>query len=214
KALDNINIEINRGELVFLTGASGSGKTTFLQLIYRGIYPTAGEIYVENQEITELPDRKVPMIRKKIGVVFQDFKLLYKKTVFENVAYIMKIMNEKKSMINLKTENILKEVGLWYKKDYLPHTLSAGEQQRLSIARALVNNPPIILADEPTGNLDFDNALNVMELFKKLHYKAATIIIVTHNLELPKLFNGRHIKLIDGSIVYDSIKDNTNTKQE
>ena len=184
KALENINIEIPAGEFVFLHGHSGSGKTTFLQLIFREIIPTRGEIYVNNENISSLADSKIPALRRNIGVVFQDFKLLYNKNSFNNIYYVMRVIGVAKKEATIKTEQILKDIGLWYKRDSFPHYLSAGEQQRLSIARALVTNPSIILADEPTGNLDFENSLKVLDLLKNINFKGATVIMATHNLQL------------------------------
>lgn len=201
KALDNINIDIQSGEFVFLHGHSGSGKTTFLHLIFREIIPTKGEIFVDKVKISDLPDKKIPLLRRKIGVVFQDFKLLYNKTSFHNIYYVMRVSGTSKKDAIVKTEQILKDVGLWYKRDAYPHYLSAGEQQRLSIARALVANPSIILADEPTGNLDFENSLNVLELLKNINLKGATVIMATHNLQLLQRHNkARTIKLSEGRL--------------
>ncbi|MBP7652120.1 cell division ATP-binding protein FtsE [Candidatus Dependentiae bacterium] len=209
KAVDNISFEIQRGEFVFLTGHSGSGKTTLLKLIFKGINPDSGQIFIDNQNITSLRESKIPYLRRKIGVVFQDFKLLYNKTVYENTSYIMNVLKISKSNVKIKSEKILKELGLWYKRDVFPHMLSSGEQQRAAIARALVNEPLIILADEPTGNLDVENGKNIIELLRNLHFKGTTVIMATHNNDFTKMFNSRIISLKDGAIVED--KKNLNS---
>jgi len=209
KAVDNISFEIQRGEFVFLTGHSGSGKTTLLKLIFKGINPDSGQIFIDNQNITSLRESKIPYLRRKIGVVFQDFKLLYNKTVYENTSYIMNVLKISKSNVKIKSEKILKELGLWYKRDVFPHMLSSGEQQRAAIARALVNEPLIILTDEPTGNLDVENGKNIIELLRNLHFKGTTVIMATHNNDFTKMFNSRIISLKDGAIVED--KKNLNS---
>lgn len=201
KAIDNASFEIKKGDFVFLTGHSGSGKTTLLKLIFKGTNPDSGEIFVDNENIVNIRDSKIPYLRRKIGVVFQDFKLLYNKTVYENTAYIMNALNISNSVIKLKTEKILKELGLWYKRDSFPHTLSSGEQQRAAIARALSNDPLIILADEPTGNLDIDNGKTIIDLLRNLNYKGTTIVMATHNLDFARLVNNSiNIVLKQGKI--------------
>jgi cell division transport system ATP-binding protein len=205
KALDDISLKINKGEFLFLTGHSGSGKSTLLKLIFRGLIPNAGNVLVDNWNVGKLPISKIPYLRRKIGIVFQDFRLLYNKTVYDNISFVMQMMTSKRDIIKQKTKKILTEVGLWYKRNYFPHNLSGGEQQRIAIARALVNDPLIILADEPTGNLDAENAENVMSLLKHINFKGTTVLVASHNIEYIKSFKTRVISLKEGKILKDCL---------
>jgi cell division transport system ATP-binding protein len=198
KALQNVNVKIKKSDFVFLHGPSGSGKTTFMNLILCAIAPTSGDLFVDKMNLNKIKKCQIPVLRRKIGTIFQDFKILYNKTVYENVSYIMHIMNINKTVIKNKTEKVLRDVGLWYKKNQFPHKLSGGEQQKIAIARALVNSPQIILADEPTGNLDSENADKVMELLYEINIRGTTLIIATHNSGLVKKENHRILKLDKG----------------
>jgi cell division transport system ATP-binding protein len=198
KALQNVNVKIKKSDFVFLHGPSGSGKTTFMNLILCAIAPTSGDLFVDKMNLNKIKKSQIPVLRRKIGTIFQDFKILYNKTVYENVSYIMHIMNINKTVIKNKTEKVLRDVGLWYKKNQFPHKLSGGEQQKIAIARALVNSPQIILADEPTGNLDSENAQKVMELLYEINIRGTTLIIATHNSGLVKKENHRILKLDKG----------------
>ena len=199
-ALVDINLKINKGDFIFLTGPSGAGKTTLLKLMFSSERPTRGEIIVNGINITRIKPSDIPYIRRKIGVVFQDFKLINTKTVFENVAFALDIIGMKRKLIKRKVWQVLKWVGLLQKIDAYPPCLSGGEQQRVAIARAIINNPILLLADEPTGNLDPVLSLEIMKLFKAINTRGTTIIIATHNKSMAEAFSGHLICLGRGHI--------------
>ena len=199
--LDNISLEIPKGEFVFLTGPSGAGKTTILKILFGWESFEKGQVLVQGINVGKLTHRNVYTLRRSMGVVFQDYKLLPNKTVFENVSFAQEVIGHDRKTIRFKTWEALKNVGLTPKKDAYPAYLSGGEQQRIAIARAMVNSPAIILADEPTGNLDPDIAIEILKLFEELNQKGSTIIFATHSQEIMKAGNHRVISLNRGKVV-------------
>jgi len=199
--LDNISLEIPKGEFVFLTGPSGAGKTTILKILFGWESFEKGQVLVQGINVGKLTHRNVYTLRRSMGVVFQDYKLLPNKTVFENVSFAQEVIGHDRKTIRFKTWEALKNVGLTPKKDAYPAYLSGGEQQRIAIARAMVNSPAIILADEPTGNLDPDIAIEILKLFEELNRKGSTIIFATHSQEIMKAGNYRVISLNRGKVV-------------
>lgn len=200
-ALSDVTVEVDKGEFVFLTGPSGAGKTTFLKLIFREETPTQGQILVNGRNVSAIPDSKIPFLRRSIGVVFQDFKLLKRKTVFENVAFVLKVMGVSKAERKRRVFQVLKQVSLHHKMHSYPLQLSGGEQQRIAIARALINEPVLLLADEPTGNLDPELALEIMSLFKDINNRGTTVLVATHDRELIARMKKRVIGLERGRVV-------------
>ena len=205
-ALQGINVRIDRNEFVYLVGPSGAGKSTFMKLIYREEKPTKGNVYVNGFNLGKLRQRKIPFVRRNIGVVFQDFRLLPKKTVYENVAFAMEVIETPKKMIRKRVAEVLHLVGLEDKMNAYPNQLSGGEQQRVSIARAIVNNPGVIIADEPTGNLDPDTSIGIMKLMEEINYRGTTIIMATHNKEIVNSMRKRVIAIEKGVIVRDELR--------
>ena len=199
--LDNISLEISKGEFVFLTGPSGAGKTTILKILFGWENFETGQVLVQGINVGKLTHRNVYTLRRPMGFVFQDYKLLPNKTVFENVSFAQEVIGHDRKKIRFKTWEALKNVGLTPKKDAYPAYLSGGEQQRIAIARAMVNSPAIILADEPTGNLDPDIAIEILKLFEELNQKGSTIIFATHSQEIMKAGNHRVINLNRGKVV-------------
>ena len=199
--LDNVSIEIAKGEFVFLTGPSGAGKTTVLKILFGWERFEKGQVLVHGINVGKLTHENIYTLRRSMGVVFQDYKLLSNKTVFENVAFAQEVTNHNRKTIKFKTWEALKNVGLTPKKDSYPAHLSGGEQQRVAIARAMVNSPPIILADEPTGNLDQEISLEILKLFEDLNRNGATIIFATHNQDILKLGNHRVVVLNRGKVI-------------
>jgi cell division transport system ATP-binding protein len=199
--LDNISLEIPKGEFVFLTGPSGAGKTTILKILFGWESFEKGQVLVRGINVGKLTQRNVYTLRRSMGVVFQDYKLLPNKTVFENVSFAQEVIGHDRKTIRFKTWEALKNVGLTPKKDAYPAYLSGGEQQRTAIARAMVNSPAIILADEPTGNLDPDISIEILKLFEELNQKGSTIIFATHSQEIMKAGNHRVISLNRGRVV-------------
>ena len=199
--LDNISLEIPKGEFVFLTGPSGAGKTTILKILFGWESFEKGQVLVQGINVGKLTHRNVYTLRRSMGFVFQDYKLLPNKTVFENVSFAQEVIGHDRKTIRFKTWEALKNVGLTPKKDAYPAYLSGGEQQRIAIARAMVNSPAIILADEPTGNLDPDIAIEILKLFEELNQKGSTIIFATHSQEIMKAGNHRVISLNRGKVV-------------
>lgn len=206
QALSNINISIDKGEFVFLVGPSGAGKSTLTKLILKETEPTSGRMYFNNKDITKVRNRRVPHIRRKIGVIFQDFRLLPKKNVYENVAFAMRIIGSSNKEIKKQVPIILSMVGLSKKAYDYPNQLSGGEQQRVSIARALVNNPSLIIADEPTGNLDPDTAWEIMKLLKQINNRGTTILMATHAKDIVNSMKRRVIAIKGGRIARDEEK--------
>ncbi len=204
RALTNINLYIEKGEFVFLVGPVGAGKTTILKLIYREITPTVGKIFFENQDLAMLSHHQVPYYRRRLGIVFQDFKLLNYKTVWHNVSYPLEVTLVPMKDIVKRVFKVLKLVGLVDKRDFYPDELSGGEQQQVAIARAIVNNPSLFIADEPTGNLDVKSTDKIMEIITEINKMGTTVIMSTHNLEIVKKFNKRTIYIQNGMIVEDT----------
>lgn len=206
-ALDHVSINIQKGEFVFIVGASGAGKSTFLKLIMREEKPTSGSIIVNDMYLERLPRRKVPYLRRTMGIVFQDFRLISKMTVYENVAFAMRCVGKKNNTIKKRVPYILELVGLADKAGDHPSELSGGEQQRVSLARALVNNPELIIADEPTGNIDPEMSYEIIELLSEINKRGTTVLVVTHEHELVKSFGKRVITIDDGRVISDSDDD-------
>jgi cell division transport system ATP-binding protein len=205
-ALSNVNISINKGEFIFLVGPSGAGKTTFVKLLLREIEPTSGEIYVNNIDINKLKRRQVPYYRRNIGVVFQDFRLLNNKTAYENVAFAMRIVGASSKEIKKRVPQVLSQVGLSSKLSSYPNQLSGGEQQRVVLARALVNNPVLLICDEPTGNLDPETANGIMEILDNINKSGTTILMATHARDLVDRMKKRVIAIEKGVIVRDQLR--------
>lgn len=205
-ALENVSVDIEKGEFVFLVGPSGSGKSTFVRLILKELEPTKGEIYVAGRDIGQLTRSKVPYLRRNIGCVFQDFKLLPNKTAFENVAFALEVIGKPRYVIRSQVPELLKIVGLGKKADRYPHELSGGEQQRVSIARAFVNRPPLLLADEPTGNIDPGTSIGLMKLFNRINRMGTTVVVATHDKEMVDSMRKRVVALEAGRVVRDQAR--------
>lgn len=205
-ALDNINIHIEKGEFVFIVGQSGAGKSTFVKMLLKEEPPTKGEIIIDDMKINDLHRRRVPHLRRKMGVVFQDFRLLPKKTVYENVAYSMEIIGAKPKEVRKRVPLILSMVGLSNRANVYPDQLSGGEQQRVSMARAMINNPTLLIADEPTGNLDPETSWEIMRLLKQFNRNGTTIIMATHDQNIVDAMKMRVIQLENGKIIRDQVK--------
>lgn len=206
QALSDVSLRIKKGEFVFIVGDSGSGKSTFIKLLLRELSPTSGNVYVMNYNLNKIRHRKIPKFRRNIGVVFQDFRLLKDRNVYENVAFAQRIVQVPGKQIRKNVPKILATVGLAGKYRAKPSRLSGGEQQRVAIARALVNNPAILLADEPTGNLDPKNSMEIMHLLEEINNNGTTVIMVTHNKEIVNMMQKRVITLNRGVIVSDQEK--------
>lgn len=202
-ALKGIDVFIDRNEFVYLVGPSGAGKSTFMKLIYREERPTEGFIFVNGFNLAKVKNRKIPYLRRAIGVVFQDYRLLPKLTVFENVAFAMEVIGASRKQIRQRTHEVLELVGLADKAKMLPAELSGGQQQRVAIARAIVNHPTVIIADEPTGNLDPETSNDIMRLLEQINESGTTIIMATHNKEIVNSMRKRVIAIEDGLIVRD-----------
>lgn len=202
-ALDGVSFDIEKGEFVFLVGTSGAGKTTILRLLIRDLLPTQGEIIVDKFDLTHLPKNKIPELRRMIGMIFQDFKILYNRTVFENVAITLEILNKDSREIDKKVKEVLHLVGLSEKMNLFPIQLSAGELQRTAIARAIVGGPKILLADEPTGNLDPTTSWEILKILKEINKLGTTIIMATHNVDIVNSMRKRVIAMKAGKLVKD-----------
>ena len=202
-ALDGVDLEVLKGEFVFLVGASGSGKSSFLRLVLKEDRPTKGRIFVLGQELAAISSGKVPYFRRSLGVVFQDFRLLPNKTVFDNVAFTLQVIGKSKGFIQEAVPDVLKMVGLGGKQNRYPHELSGGEQQRVAIARAVVNKPAILLADEPTGNLDPATSAGIMTLLATINANGTTVLMATHDAGIVDSMKRRVIELVGGQIVRD-----------
>lgn len=203
-ALNDVNLEIEDGEFVFIVGSSGSGKSTLIKLLLKELEPTEGSIVINGKHLRKIRRRHIPKLRRDIGVVFQDFRLLKDRNVYENIAFAQKVIGEPTKNIRKKVPSMLSMVGLAAKYRSYPKELSGGEQQRVAIARALVNEPSILLADEPTGNLDNNNAWDIMKLLEEINERGTTVIVVTHNLDIVKVMKKRVITVQKGVIVSDS----------
>ncbi len=206
KALSNVNLSIEKGEFVFLVGPSGAGKSTLIKLILKEENPTSGRIYLNNMDITKVKNRKIPYIRRSVGVVFQDFRLLPNKTVYENVAFAMEIIGAHPKEIRKNVPTILSMVNLSKKADCYPDQLSGGEHQRVSIARAIVNNPPILIADEPTGNLDPETSWEIMKILRDINRRGTTVLMATHAKDIVDAMQKRVVEIENGRIVRDEEK--------
>ena len=202
-ALRDVSFVIEKGEFVFIVGASGSGKSTLIKLLLKEIEPTEGKIIVGGRDLTRLKRGKVPLLRRNVGCVFQDFKLLPNRTASENVAYALKVQGESRASIRRKVPEVMNLVGLAHKMNSLPDELSGGEQQRVSIARAVVNHPPLLVCDEPTGNLDPDTSVGIMQLLYRINRAGTTILMVTHDREMVDKMRKRVIALEDGRVSRD-----------
>jgi cell division transport system ATP-binding protein len=205
-AIRNVSTEIGKGEFVFLVGSSGSGKSTFMRLLLKEEVQTEGAIWVAGKSIGELSNHKVPFLRRNIGCIFQDFKLLPSKTVYDNVAFALEVIGRPKSLIQSQVPQVLELVGLSKKADNLPSELSGGEQQRVSIARAFVNRPMILLADEPTGNLDPNTSVGIMRLLDRINRTGTTIVMATHDQGIVDSMRRRVIELDRGTLVRDQAR--------
>lgn len=202
-ALRDINVSINPGEFVYIVGPSGAGKSSFIKLLYREEKVSAGTLKVGEFNLTKMKKRQIPILRRSIGVVFQDYKLLPKKTVFENVAYAMQVIGEKPREIKKRVPEVLELVGLKHKIRSFPDQLSGGEQQRVAIARAIVNNPKVLIADEPTGNLDPEISWEIMQLLERINLQGTTVLMATHNKQIVDNLRHRVIAIEEGRIVRD-----------
>ncbi len=206
-ALKEVTFHVAKGEFVFLTGHSGAGKSTVLRLVYAEELPTSGEVRVSGFSTARLMRREVPRLRRRIGIVFQDFRLLEDRTAEENVAFALEVTGARRSIIAPKATRVLAQVGLAAKSQAYPRELSGGEQQRVAIARALVNDPPVLLADEPTGNLDERASRGVFQLLRDINANGTAVVMATHDLDIVRQTNYRVIELQDGAVVFDSAVD-------
>ena len=202
-ALDAVSLDIDRGEFVFLVGASGSGKSTFIRLVLKEDRASRGAVYVAGQNVANIPSWRVPRLRRGIGVVFQDFRLLPNKTVFANVAFAMQVIGRSRAVIRETVPDVLATVGLEGKDSRMPHELSGGEQQRVAIARAIVNRPGILLADEPTGNLDPTTSMGIMKILDTINQNGTTVVMATHDDDIVNTMRKRVVELRGGSVVRD-----------
>ena len=205
-ALKHVTLQIENGEFVFIVGKSGSGKSTFIKLLLKELDPTSGKLYIAGRLVNKLKRKQVPLYRRNIGVVFQDFRLLKDRTVFENIAFAQRIIGRSKREMIRNVTTMLTIVGLTDKADAYPNELSGGEQQRVAIARALVNQPTILLADEPTGNLDPQNAWEIMMLLQEVNKMGTTVVVVTHNNDIVDVMQKRVVTLSEGTVVRDDEK--------
>ena len=206
-ALNDVSLDFEEGEFVFIVGDSGSGKSTLIKLLLKELEPTEGTITINNKKLNKIKRRQIPKFRRNIGVVFQDFRLLKDRNIYDNVAFAQKVIGESNRSIKKNVPSMLSMVGLAAKYRAYPRQLSGGEQQRVAIARALINEPKILLADEPTGNLDNHNAWEIMKLLEEINSRGTTVVVVTHNLEIVKAMNKRVITMKKGVVVEDSEGD-------
>ena len=203
KALDDVNLFVDKEEFVFLVGISGAGKTTLIKLLFREEYPTSGEVFIDRFNVNQLNKAQIPYLRRNMGIVFQDYKLLPRRTVYENVAFALQVVGTTRAQTRRQVGQVLELVGLSDKAKSLPNELSGGEQQRLCIARAIVNDPPILLADEPTGNLDPDTSWDIVQLLNKINSRKTIVIVATHDQTIVDAMRKRVIALEKGRIVRD-----------
>ncbi len=205
-ALNHVSLSIGKGEFVFVVGASGAGKSTLIKLLSHEELPTQGSVFVDGTEVNKLPKSRVPYLRRKMGIVFQDFRLLPNKTAEENVAFAMEVIESPRRVIKERVRSVLDLVGLLGNADALPQNLSGGEQQRVAIARAIVNRPLLLIADEPTGNLDPETSRDIMDTFKKINHMGTTVLMVTHDNQMVDMMNKRVIEIVGGAVVRDEQK--------
>lgn len=205
-ALDDVTVDIEKKEFVFIVGPSGSGKSTFIKLMLKEEEPTQGQVYVADTNLSDIKKWKVPYLRRKVGCVFQDFKLLPQKTIYENVAYALEVTGRPRRIVEAYVPEVLRLVGLSHKLDSYPDELSGGEQQRVSIARAFVNRPPILLADEPTGNLDPSMSTGIVKLLERINNTGTTVIMATHDQDIVNTFKKRVVELRDGKVIRDQAR--------
>lgn len=202
-ALQNVDIHIEPGEFVFVVGPSGAGKSTFIKMLFREVLPTTGSIFVNGVDILSLTPNEIPYMRRQLGIIFQDYRLLPDRTVYENVAFAMEVIETPRRKIKRRVLNVLDLVGLRHRADAYPNELSGGEQQRIAIARAIVNDPIMVIADEPTGNLDPETSWDIMEIFKEINAEGTTIVMATHDKEIVDAMGKRVIAIEGGHIVRD-----------
>ncbi len=202
-ALQNVNVHIAPGEFVFVVGPSGAGKSTFIKMLFREVLPTTGSIFVNGVDILSLEPKEIPFMRRQLGIIFQDYRLLPDRTVYENVAFAMQVIEAPHRKIKRQVLNVLDLVGLRHRANAYPNELSGGEQQRIAIARAIVNDPVFVIADEPTGNLDPETSWEIMEIFKEINETGTTIVMATHDKEVVDAMGKRVIAIEKGSIVRD-----------
>jgi cell division transport system ATP-binding protein len=206
KAINGISVSINKGEFIYVVGPSGAGKSTFIKMMYREEKPTKGDIFFDQMNLAKIKERGIPKLRRRMGVVFQDFKLLPTLTVYENVAFALEVIEESPNVIKRKVMEVLDIVHLKNKAKSLPHELSGGEQQRVAIARAIVNSPELLIADEPTGNLDPDTAWGIMDILDDINHRGTTIIMATHNKDIVNTVKKRVIAIEGGRVVRDEAR--------
>ncbi|MCL5103283.1 MAG: cell division ATP-binding protein FtsE [Armatimonadetes bacterium] len=206
RALSDVNVSIGKGDFVFIVGSTGSGKSTLLRLLYREVPPSGGSVIVEGDDVTSLKPSAVPYLRRKLGIVFQDFKLLPQKNVWENLAFALRVIGTKPKDIRRRISEVLELVGLSHRCDSFPHQMSGGEQQRAAIARALINHPTVLIADEPTGNLDPTTSWEIMQLLEQINVRGTTVLVATHDSQIVDRMKKRVIQLEAGKIVRDEFK--------
>lgn len=204
-ALRDLSVRINQGEFVYVVGPSGAGKSTFMRLIYREVIPTEGTVQIDEFDTAKMKSKDVPYLRRKVGAVFQDFKLLPTLTVFENVAYAMEVLGKSPRQIETRVTEVLKLVGLSHKAKMLPDELSGGEQQRVSIARAIANMPSVLVADEPTGNLDPETSLDIMKILEHINRQGTTVVMATHHEQIVNEFKHRVLVIDEGRLIRDDV---------
>ena len=202
-ALNNINVDIRKGEFVFLVGSSGAGKSTFIKMLFREVLPSSGILTVNGRDVIRMANKEVPYLRRSLGVIFQDYRLLPEKTVYENISFAMQVIEAPRRLMQRSVNSVLDIVGLRDKYKCFPHQLSGGEQQRVAIARAIVNNPSIVIADEPTGNLDPETSWGIMDIFQRINAAGTTIVMATHDRTIVDAMQRRVIAIEDGQIVRD-----------
>lgn len=202
-AVNNLSVKINQGEFVYIVGPSGAGKSTFIKMMYREVKPTSGTVQVGKYNLTTMKEKEVPLLRRFVGVVFQDFKLLPKLTVYENIAYAMEVVEKSPKVIQKRVLEVLDLVGLKHKVRMFPNELSGGEQQRIAIARAIANMPGVLIADEPTGNLDPDTSMEIMRILEEINNQGTTILMATHNSQIVNDIKHRVLAIENGRIVRD-----------
>ncbi len=201
KLFNKISFAMNHGEFIFLTGKSGCGKSSLLQMVYMNLIPQAGVIRLLNYNSGKITKRELPLLRRKLGIVFQDFRLLKDRNVYDNLAFVLETTNVKSREIKRRINHVLTEVGLTHRRKSMPAELSGGEQQRIGIARAIINEPVLVLADEPTGNLDPETSLEILDILKKINQRGTAVIFATHDYELVKSFQTRTLRIEEGQIV-------------